>query len=127
MKLKDIADMEDYLNDRCYCPYEIYDLSGFFFENFLPDTECELLSLRDEDAFVVVTNKYGKQEIIFIYLTDGKVDDCVRFDNTENNRKQVSDYVSGEIDTMHIDEYPETKTQESVEELLHCADFVCVS
>ena len=127
MKLKDIADMEDYLNDRCYCPYEIYDLSGFFFENFLPDTECELLSLRDEDAFVVVTNKYGKQEIIFIYLTDGKVDDCVRFDNTENNRKQVSDYVSGEIDTMHIDEYQETKTQESVEELLHCADFICVS
>ena len=127
MKLKDIADMEDYLNDRCYCPYEIYDLSGFFFENFLPDTECELLSLRDEDAFVVVTNKYGKQEIIFIYLTDGKVDDCVRFDNTENNRKQVSDYVSGAIDMMHIDEYPETKTQESVEELLHGTDFVCVS
>ena len=127
MKLKDIADMEDYLNDRCYCPCEIYDLSGFFYEIYEPDTECELLSLRDEDAFVVVTNKYGKQEIIFIYLTDGKVDDCVRFDNTENNRKQVSDYVSGEIDTMHIDEYPETKTQESVEELLHCADFVCVS
>ena len=127
MKLKDIADMEDYLNDRCYCPYEIYDLSGFFFENFLPDTECELLSLRDEDAFVVVTNKYGKQEIIHICLTDGKVDDCVRFDNTENNRKQVSDYVSGEIDTMHIDEYPETKTQESVEKLLLGADFVCVS
>lgn len=127
MKLKDIADMEEYLNNRCYCPYEIYDLSGFFFENFEPDTECELLSLRDEDAFVVVTNKYGKQEIICIYLTDGRVDDCLRFDNTENNRKQVSDYVSGEIDMMHIDEYPDTKTQESVEELLLGADFVCVS
>ena len=127
MKLKDIADMEDYLNDRCYCPYEIYDLSGFFYEIFEPDTECELLSLRDEDAFVVVTSEYGKQEIIHICLTDGKVDDCVRFDNTENNRKQVSDYVSGEIDTMHIDEYPETKTQESVEKLLLGADFVCVS
>lgn len=127
MKLKDIADMTDYLENRCYCPYEIYDLSGFFYEIFEPDTECELSSIRDEDAFVVVTSEYGKQEIILIYLTDGKVDDCVRFDNTENNRKQVSDYVSGEIDMMYIDEYPETKTQESVEELLHGADFVCVS
>jgi hypothetical protein len=30
MKLKDIADMEDYLENRCYCPYEIYDMTGFF-------------------------------------------------------------------------------------------------
>lgn len=29
MKLKDIADMKDYLETRCYCPYEIYDTSGF--------------------------------------------------------------------------------------------------
>lgn len=127
MQLKDIADMEDYLNDRCYCPYEIYDLSGFFCEIFEPDTECELLSIRDEDAFVVVTSEYGKQEIILIYLTDGKVDDCVRFDNTENNRKQVSDYVSGKIDLMHIDEYPETNTQGELEKILIGTDFVCVS
>ena len=24
MKLKDVADMEDYLENRCYCPGEIY-------------------------------------------------------------------------------------------------------
>lgn len=30
MKLKDIADMKDYLETRCYCPYEIYDMTGFF-------------------------------------------------------------------------------------------------
>lgn len=127
MQLRDIADMEDYLEDRCYCPHEIYDLSGFFYEIFKPDTECELLSIRDEDAFVVVTSEYGKQEIILIYLTDGKVDDCVRFDNTENNRKQVSDYVSGKIDLMHIDEYPETNTQGELEKILIGTDFVCVS
>lgn len=127
MQLRDIADMEDYLEDRCYCPHEIYDLSGFFYEIFKPDTECELLSIRDEDAFVVVTSEYGKQEIILIYLTDGKVDDCVRFDNTENNRKQVSDYVSGKIDLMYIDEYSETNTQGELEKILIGTDFVCVS
>ena len=45
MKLKDIADMEDYLENRCYCPHEIYDISGFFFNCFEPDVECELLEL----------------------------------------------------------------------------------
>lgn len=27
MQLKDIADMETYLTERCYCPGEIYDIS----------------------------------------------------------------------------------------------------
>ena len=44
MKLKDIADMKEYLENRCYCPYEIYDLTGFFFNCFEPDVECELLA-----------------------------------------------------------------------------------
>ena len=43
MKLKDIADMNDYLENRCYCPYEIYDMTGFFYELFYPETECTVL------------------------------------------------------------------------------------
>ena len=34
MKLKDIADMNDYLENRCYCPYE-YLVQGVLFMEFL--------------------------------------------------------------------------------------------
>lgn len=44
MKLRDIADMKEYLENRCYYPYEIYDISGFFFKCFTPDIECEVLT-----------------------------------------------------------------------------------
>jgi len=31
MQLKDIANMEEYLENDCYRPGEIYDSTGFFF------------------------------------------------------------------------------------------------
>ena len=131
MKLKDIADMMDYLEDRCYCPYEIYDLSGFFFEWFYPETECELFThfgeSDDEKYYVVVKNESGKEEIINISVTDGRVNDCLRFDNTPHNREQIQKYKSGEIDHITIDEYPETNTQGELEKILIGTDFVCVS
>ncbi len=34
MKIKDILDMETYLTERCYCPNEIYEPSGFFYQLF---------------------------------------------------------------------------------------------
>ena len=52
MKLKDIADMEDYLENRCYCPYEIYDMTGFFFNCFEPEVECELLA-EGENIWII--------------------------------------------------------------------------
>lgn len=131
MQLRDIADMEDYLEDRCYCPHEIYDLSGFFFEWFYPETECELLAhfgeSDDEKYYVIVKTESGKEEIINIFVTDGRVDDCLRFDNTPHNREQIQKYENGEIDNITIDEYPETNTQGELEKILIGTDFVCVS
>lgn len=46
MQLQDIADMKDYLENRCYCPYEIYDITGFFFQIFKPETECTFFYRR---------------------------------------------------------------------------------
>lgn len=136
MKLKDIADMKDYLETRCYCPYEIYDTSGFFYELFYPDTECTLLISgsmgKIHGAFVVAkperTGDYKpKEQIIYIEITDNMVDDCVRIDNTQNNRGQIEKFMHGEISKMAFDEYDDNNTSESLNEVLSLADAICVS
>lgn len=131
MKLKDIADMKDYLENRCYCPYEIYDMTGFFYELFYPDTECKLLFSGSRGAihgvFVTVTSEYNREEIIYIEITNDKVDDCIRLDNTGNNREQIEKFMNGQIDKMSFDEYEDTKTKESLESLMSVADAICIS
>lgn len=129
MKLKDIADMTDYLENRCYCPYEIYDMTGYFYELFYPDTECKLLFSGNRGAihgvFVTVTSEYNREEIIYIEITDDKVDDCTRLDNTGNNREQIEKFMNGQIDKMSIDEYEDGATQRALEEVFGIVDMVC--
>lgn len=136
MKLKDIADMEDYLEDRCYCPHEIYDMTGFFYELFFPETECTLLISGSKGGihgvFVIAkperTGDYkSREQIIYIEITDSKVDSCIRLDNTQNNREQIQKFMNGEIDMMSFDEYKVGSTQKNIDEIMSVADAICVS
>ncbi len=128
MKLQDIGDMKEYLENRCYCPYEIYDSSGFFFNCFEPDTECELLVEGERGSihgsFVLAKPSSNKLQIIYINHKDGFVEDCVRFDATENNKSQVVKFMNGEIDMMNMDEYADTKTEETLNKILDVCDAV---
>ena len=132
MKLKDIADMKEYLENRCYCPYEIYDLTGFFFNCFEPDVECELLAEGERGgihgSFVLAKpSRFNEDSLQIIHIShrNGIVEDCVRFDATPNNREQVIQFLGGLIDKMTIDEYETTKTEENLKEVLSIADAVC--
>lgn len=132
MKLKDIADMEEYLENRCYCPYEIYDITGFFFNCFEPDVECELLAEGERGpihgTFVMAKPSRfneGSLQIIYIEHKDGYVDSCIRIDATENNKEQILKFLNGEIEQMHFDEYTGTKTEESLKEIFSIADAIC--
>lgn len=83
-------------------------------------------------AFVVAkperTGDYKpKEQIIYIEITDNMVDDCVRIDNTQNNRGQIEKFMNGEISKMAFDEYEDTKTKESLENLMSVADAICIS
>ena len=130
MRLKDIADMEDYLENRCYCPHEIYDISGFFFNCFSPDVECELLAEGERDSihgtFVLAKSSQSNEQIIYIEHKDGYVESCIRFDATENNKEQILLFLSGDIERMALDEYSDTKTEESLEEIFEIADAICM-
>ena len=131
MKLKDIVDMETYLEERCYCPGEIYDLTGFFFQVFKPDTPCELLISGCRRAingtFVIASaSELVKPQIIYIEHDDGYVGSCVRFDATERNKDQVLKFMHGEIDSMMFDEYEDSRTEEALNEVLSVADAIMV-
>ena len=128
MRLRDIPDFEDYLENRCYCPHEIYDDSGFFFNLFYPDQECIPLGQYDAHGgtfkYVIADDEYGIAQILAIYIEGGKVVDCVRFDATKHNIDQVRQRMRGDINCITVDEYPNRNLRRSLEELLSIVDFV---
>ena len=133
MKLKDIADMDDYLENRCYCPYEIYDLSGFFFDCFKPDVECDLLIEGERGeihgTFVLCKPSQFNEDslqIVYIQHRNGVVESCIRLDATENNKTQIIQFLNGDIEKMHLDEYSTTKTKESLNEIMEIADAIMI-
>ena len=50
----------------------------------------------------------------------------MRIDATENNRKQVIDFMNGNINSMLFDEYISTKTKEKLDEIFSIADAVMI-
>lgn len=131
MTLSDIADMTEYLENRCYCPYEIYDMSGFFFQTFKPETECRHLIAGEmgsiHGVFVIAkANPKALEQIIYIEITGNNVDDCVRFDATENNIEQVLKFMNGELEEMVLDEFDKGATAKSLEEIFKVADAIMV-
>ena len=72
-------------------------------------------------------NIESKEQIIYIEITDNKVDSCIRLDNTQNNREQIEKFMNGEIDKMSFDEFDYSNTSEALDEILSLADAICVS
>ena len=132
MKLKDIADMEEYLENRCYCPYEIYSMDGFFFQLFKPDTECKFIAEGERGAvhgtFVITkADEDSKEQIVYIEHKNGIVETCTRFDATENNKHMVLDFLDGRIERMTIDKYADNTSDEDLKEILSMADAIMLS
>lgn len=130
MTLSDIADMDDYLENRCCCPYGISDTSGFFFQIFKPETECKHLIAGERGdihgVFVIAkTNPDALEQIIYIEITGNNVDSCVRFDATANNIDQVLKFMNGKIDKMTLDEF-KSRTAKLLEEIFEVADAIMV-
>ena len=131
MKLGDIADMEEYLAHRCYCPGEIYDATGIFFRIFTADTPCRLLCSGTmgsiHGTFVIAKAKqFLEEEIIYIEIEDDIIHDCTRFDATENNISQVLQFMDGKLESMTIDEYNPGESRRAIDDILKDADAIMV-
>lgn len=126
-KLGDIADMDEYLANRCYCPGEIYDVTGFFFQVFEPETECKILWVNGKAVSVIAKESPDAlEQIIYIEITGNEVDGCVRFDATENNIEQVLKFMKGEIKKMSLDEFENGATAKSLGEIFSVADAIMI-
>ena len=129
MQLKDIANMEHYLQNDCYYPGEIYDVSGFFYQVFKAEDDCKLLTKgksknKEHDVVCVVC----KDQIINFWIDKSeKIVAAERYDATENNMKQMVDYWNEKIEKISLDEFQAGATKKSLEEILQYADFVCMS
>lgn len=127
LTLGDVADMDEYLANRCYCPGEIYDVTGFFFQVFTPETECKNLWVNDKAVAVIAKESpEALEQIIYIEITGNKVDNCVRLDATENNIEQVLKFMKGEINKVSLDEFENGATAKSLEEVFSIANAIMV-
>lgn len=91
MQLKNIANMEKFLKEDCYCPGEIYDVSGFFFQVFNADEECKLLANgKSKHNDETITCVICKDQIINFWInSENEIVSAERYDATENNIKQM--------------------------------------
>lgn len=136
MKFSDIhPDIERFLQEDCYCPGEIYDVTGFFCVVYGIDDECELIERSDDmTAVVATTYLHGErhkhpQAIIFWHDEDDhkKIVDAQRFDATDNNIGILRTIVQGgKPDGRKIDEFVPGQTESELSKVLGMCDFVMV-
>ena len=132
MKLGDIHDMERYLLEDCYCPGEIYDISGFFFEIFKADDECVLIAESEGMTAVVAkscTFDNSKPQAIMFWHDDdnrpGRIIAAQRIDATENNIDILRTIVhGGKPDGRKIDEFEPGSTANALNDMLSISNLV---
>ena len=121
--------MEKYLEEDCYCPGEIYDVSGFFFQVFQADEECKLLTngnSKDSDNTIVCV--ICRNQIINFWInTENKIVFADRYDATENIIKKMINYWHGKSDKVTLDEFNKGEHSKSLAEIMQYADAICIS
>lgn len=132
MKLKDIhSDVMRYLAEDCYCPGEIYDVSGFFFLVFNADEECKLVAegpSRSRELLIKCVICRNQLLNFWINEHEGKVVSAERYDATPNNIIVMKKLLAGEdTEGLKLDEFEEGLTVKSLEEVLSYTNLVIVS
>ena len=132
-------DMARYLREDCYCPGEIYDVSGFFFQVYKPESSCIVIAANAERTAVVAKpwnfrngcdDREAKPQAI-IFWHDGEeqclIIDAQRVDATENNIGILKTIVEGgDPDGRKLDEFDKGSTAKSLRELMGLCDLVLV-
>ena len=128
MQIKDIhEDVTRYLEEDCYCPGEIYDLSGFFFQTFKPEEACKFVAKgksRVSDSIIYCVICRTQLLNFWIDETKGVVTEAECYDATENNVRSIKAFLSGETENIVLDEFNPGSTAKSLEDVLKYADAI---
>ena len=122
--------MTRYLAEDCYCPGEIYDISGFFYLIFKAEDECRIFA-KSDDMTALVANERDKdrpQALLFWHddpENPGRIIAAQRVDATENNIGILRDIVRGaEPDGRKLDEFKKGSTAKALKEVFAIADGI---
>ena len=137
MELKDILDMEEYLENRCYCPGEIYSDDGFFCQIFEATSECKVIGERNDNIYNFIAviskpksfkNEEPEAQILIIFRNKDltMIEDSVRYDATNNNIKLVKEIIEGKKDKGNFDEYEKGANAKSLKEIFNIADAIMI-
>ena len=117
--LKDVhPDMVRYLEEDCYCPGEIYDISGFSYQLFSPNHRCQVFATSKERIAVIAKSSETSypQLIMFWHDDEEKPDKIVaaqRVDATKNNIEIFKKIISkADKDGSKINKYEKETAQE---------------
>lgn len=135
MKLGEIhEDIKRYLMEDCYCPGEIYDTSGFFFQVFTVDDTCTEIESSDNMTAVVALTSNGdtleRPQAIMFWHDDGegRIVDAQRVDATDNNIGILRSIVRGmKPDGRQIDEFEPGDKVNQMKKIMSICDGVIVS
>lgn len=126
MKLKDIANMESYLQNDCYCPGEIYDITGFCFQIFNKEDKCKKIGeKKSKENGSIILCVACKNQLINFWIHNGKITDAQRYDATENNIKFMKLFLAGKsTEGMHIDEFKGNSSMRTLNDILQTVDAI---
>lgn len=125
--------MERYLEEDCYCPGEIYDVTGFFFQIFKGEEECKYVGegkSKDPDRHAIIKCVICRNQLLnfWIDVDRNKVYNAERYDATENNIKFMQKFLAdAPRDGMVLDEFEKGSTTKALEDVLRYADAIIVS
>lgn len=134
MLLKELhKDMERYLEEDCYCPGEIYDVSGFFFQVFKGEEECKYVGegpSNNKERPSIIKCVICRNQLLNFWIdtNQDKVYEAERYDATENNIQFIKDWFSGQdMEGRSIDEFKKDSTVKALHDVLQYADAIIVS
>ncbi len=128
-QLKDIYDMEYYLQYKCYCPGEIYSFDGFFYQIFDKEDGCIVIGERGKDNILtngdyslvcVLAEHEQNTQLLMISVNEdtGKIGGILRVDPTLNNIKLVKDIIKNNKTDLKFDEINQGEAKKALDEIM---------
>lgn len=128
MKFKDVhPDVERYLAHDCYCPNEIYDVSGFFYLLFPADSECTVIAQNAKKTALLMESEKNPY-IVMLWHEGDTIENAQHLDGTENNLSFAKKYIE---DTLvqgkdHIDCFDPDGYNRTMEQMLSLCNGVII-
>lgn len=125
------SDMERYLAEDCYCPGEIYDVSGFFYILYTVNDPCIIVNSNKDRTAVIARPDDDKPQVIMFWHDElsepEKIIEAQRADATENNIALMRDFVDSGTSSRKLDEFVPGETKRSLESILDLSNGLIIS